>query len=329
MHSPFLGELLGTMVLIIFGDGVVAGVLLKDSKAEGAGWMAITTAWGLAVMSGIFVAIATGSKDAHLNPAVTIAFAIVSGDYSKMAIYIPAQLIGGFLGAVVVWLHYLPHWRATPDPDLKLAVFCTGPGIRDLKANWLSEVIGTIVLIVVVASIASKAVGAPVPLQPGFAPYLVGMLVWVIGLGARGHHRLRDQPRARLRPAPCARRAADPRQGPFRLGLRADPDPRPDLRRGGRRRHRPRAGHLSANRVLRDAGERDRLKRGGPTLASNDEAAAAPLHHATHGSPSPASRREDICTKSFRPKLPRTTRPAPCSGPATSRRSHRGCRRGP
>lgn len=186
MHSPFLGELLGTMVLIIFGDGVVAGVLLKDSKAEGAGWLAITTAWGLAVMSGIFIAIATGSKDAHLNPAVTIAFAIVSGDYSKLAIYIPAQLIGGFLGAVVVWLHYMPHWRATQDPDLKLACFCTGPAIRDLKANWLSEVIGTIVLLVVIAAISSKAVGSPTPIQPGFSPYLVGMLVWVIGLSLGG-----------------------------------------------------------------------------------------------------------------------------------------------
>lgn len=186
MHSPFLGELLGTMTLIIFGDGVVAGVLLKDSKAEGAGWLAITTAWGLAVMAGIFVAIATGSKDAHLNPAVTIAFAIVSGDYSKMATYIPAQLIGGFLGAVVVWAHYMPHWRATQDPDLKLACFCTGPAIRDLKANWLSEVIGTIVLLVVIASISSKAVGSPSPIQPGFAPYLVGMLVWVVGLSLGG-----------------------------------------------------------------------------------------------------------------------------------------------
>lgn len=186
MHSPFLGELLGTMVLIILGDGVVAGVLLKDSKAEGAGWMAITTAWGFAVMCGIFVAVATGSKDAHLNPAVTVAFAIVSGDYSKLATYIPAQLLGGFLGAIVVWLHYLPHWRATQDPDLKLACFCTGPAIRDLKANWLSEVIGTIVLLVVIASISSKAVGSPTPIQPGFSPYLVGMLVWVVGLALGG-----------------------------------------------------------------------------------------------------------------------------------------------
>ena len=186
MHSAFLGEFLGTMVLIILGDGVVAGVLLKDSKAEGAGWMAITTAWAFAVMCGIFVAIATGSKDAHLNPAVTVAFAIVSGDYSKMATYIPAQMLGGFLGAIVVWLHYLPHWRPTQDPDLKLAVFCTGPAIRDLKANWLSEVIGTIVLLVIIASISSKAVGSPTPIQPGFSPYLVGMVVWVVGLALGG-----------------------------------------------------------------------------------------------------------------------------------------------
>ena len=127
MHSPFLGELLGTMTLIIFGDGVVAGVLLKDSKAENAGWMAITTAWGLAVMCGIFVAVATGSKDAHLNPAVTIAFAIVSGDYSKLPTYIPAQMIGGFLGAIIVWAHYLPHWRATTEPDL-ISSPCSAPG---------------------------------------------------------------------------------------------------------------------------------------------------------------------------------------------------------
>lgn len=186
MPSPFVGELLGTMVLVLLGDGVVAGALLKSSKAENAGWIAITAAWGFAVMCGIFVAIATGSKDAHLNPAVTLAFAIVSGDWSKCPVYIPAQMIGGFLGAVLVWLHYLPHWRATQDPAAKLAVFCTGPAIRDAKANALSEVIGTIVLILVVAAIGSKAVAAPLSIQPGLSPYLVGMLVWAIGLSLGG-----------------------------------------------------------------------------------------------------------------------------------------------
>lgn len=186
MHSPFLGELLGTMMVIILGDGVVAGVLLKHSKAEGAGWMAITGAWGFAVMCGIFLAVATGSKDAHLNPAVTIAFAVVTGDGSKLSTYIPAQLIGGFLGAIIVWLHYLPHWRATEDPTLKLACFCTSPAIRDFKANMLTEIIGTIVLILVIAAIGSKAVGSPLALQPGLSPYLVGMLVWVVGLSLGG-----------------------------------------------------------------------------------------------------------------------------------------------
>jgi glycerol uptake facilitator protein len=186
MHSPFIGELLGTMVLIILGDGVVAGVLLKESKAEGAGWMAISTAWGFAVMCGIFVATATGSKDAHLNPAITIAFAVINHDSSKLAPYIAAQMLGGFLGATIVWLHYLPHWRATEDASLKLACFSTGPAIRDLKANALSEIIATFVLVLVVAAIGSKAVGSPLAIQPGLAPYLVGMLVWVIGLSLGG-----------------------------------------------------------------------------------------------------------------------------------------------
>jgi glycerol uptake facilitator protein len=186
MQSPFLGELLGTMTMIILGDGVVAGVLLKHSKAENAGWLAITAAWGLAVMCGVFVSTAAGSPDAHLNPAITVASVVLGGPSAKLWVYIPAQLLGGFLGAVVVWLHYLPHWRATEDASLKLACFCTGPGIRDLKANWLTEIIATIVLIVVIQAIGSKSVGSPMAIQPGLSPYLVGMLVWGIGLSLGG-----------------------------------------------------------------------------------------------------------------------------------------------
>ncbi|MTW17218.1 aquaporin family protein [Rhodoplanes serenus] len=186
MTSPFLGELLGTMMLVILGDGVVAGVLLQQSKAQNSGWIVITTGWAIAVLAGVFVATATGSADAHINPAVTIGFALSSGTWSKVPVYLPAQFIGGFLGAVVVWLHYLPHWAKTPDPGLKLAVFCTGPAIRNLPANFVSEVIGTIVLLFVIAAIASKTVGGTGGMAPGMIPYMVAMLVWGIGLSLGG-----------------------------------------------------------------------------------------------------------------------------------------------
>lgn len=185
MHTPFVGELLGTLVLILLGDGVVAGVLLQHSKAQNSGWIVITAGWGFAVIAGVFTAIATGSPDAHLNPAVTLGFAVVSGDYSKLATYVPAQLIGAFLGAVLVWLQYLPHWSKTDDKGLKLAVFCTGPAIRNAPANLISEIIGTVALIFLVAALFSKPVmGAAIPSTLG--PYMVGILVWSIGLSLGG-----------------------------------------------------------------------------------------------------------------------------------------------
>jgi glycerol uptake facilitator protein len=184
--SPFLGELLGTMTLVVFGDGVVAGVLLQQSKAQNSGWIVITTGWALAVLAGVFVATATGSADAHINPAVTIGFALASGTWDKIAVYLPAQFIGAFLGGVIVWLHYLPHWKGTDDPGLKLAVFCTGPAIRNYPANFVSEVIGTFFLLFVIAAIASKTVGGAGGLAPGMIPYLVAMLVWGIGLSLGG-----------------------------------------------------------------------------------------------------------------------------------------------
>lgn len=186
MISPFFGEFMGTLVLILLGDGVVANVLLKRSKAEGAGWMVITSGWCFAVMAGVFTAIACGSKDAHINPAVTLGFAISSGDYHKLVPYITAQMLGAFVGAVLVWLHFLPHWKETPDPSLKLAVFCTAPAIRKLMANLISEIIGTLVLVFVVATIFSKAVGSTTGLAGGLGPYLVAALVWGIGLSLGG-----------------------------------------------------------------------------------------------------------------------------------------------
>jgi glycerol uptake facilitator protein len=185
MHTAFTGELLGTMMLILFGDGVVACVLLQQSKGQNSGWIVITAGWAFGVVAGVMTAIATGSPDAHINPAVTLGFAIVSGDFSKIATYIPAQLIGAFIGGVLVWLAYLPHWEKTTEAGLKLAVFCTGPAIRNVGANLVCEIIGTFALVFVVAAIFSKQVTGT-GLTPGLGPFLVGILVWGIGLSLGG-----------------------------------------------------------------------------------------------------------------------------------------------
>src|SRR5437764_15100872 len=185
MTSPWLGEFLGTMILILLGDGVVAAVLLKRSKAESGGWMVITAGWALAVMAGVFTAIACGSSDAHLNPAVTMGFAVREGNFAKFGPYLAAQMLGAMVGAGLVWLHYLPHWKETPDAAAKLGCFCTAPAIRNAVANLLSEVIATFVLVFVVGAIFSKAVAAAGPAS-GVGPYLVGSLVWGIGLSLGG-----------------------------------------------------------------------------------------------------------------------------------------------
>ncbi|HEY1336590.1 MAG TPA: MIP/aquaporin family protein [Bryobacteraceae bacterium] len=185
MDKRIFGEFMGTAVLILMGNGVVAGVLLRKSKAEDAGWMVITTGWALAVMAGVFTAIACGSSDAHLNPAVTLGAAVSSGDWSKFLPYLGAQMAGGIVGALLVWLHYLPHWRETPDPDRKLACFCTSPAIRSLPANLLSEIIGSFVLVLVAGAIFSKAIAVG-GLAAGLGPYLIGSLVWGIGLSLGG-----------------------------------------------------------------------------------------------------------------------------------------------
>jgi glycerol uptake facilitator protein len=185
MRSPFLGEFLGTMILILLGNGVVAGVLLKRSKAEGSGWIVITTGWALAVMAGVFTSIACGGSDAHLNPAVTLGFAVRAGSFEKVMPYFAAQLLGGFAGAVLVWLHYWPHWKETPDQAAKLACFCTAPAIRNFMANLVSEIIATFVLVFVVGAIFSRSVAATGP-AAGLGPYLVGSLVWGIGLSLGG-----------------------------------------------------------------------------------------------------------------------------------------------
>jgi glycerol uptake facilitator protein len=185
MHGPFLGEFMGTLVLILLGDGVVANVLLKKSKGENSGWIVIATAWGMAVVAGIFTAIAFGSPGAHINPAITLTVALRSGDWSNVGLFWTAQILGAFAGAILVWMTYLPHWEVTPDAGAKLAIFCTAPAIRNLPANLLTEVIATTCLIVVGFSFGSKAVSST-GLPAGFGPWLWGVLVWALGLSLGG-----------------------------------------------------------------------------------------------------------------------------------------------
>jgi len=185
MSSPLFGEFMGTLVLILLGDGVVANVLLKRSKAEGSGWMVIASGWAFAVMAGVFTAIACGSSDAYLNPAVALGFAINSGNFHKVIPYAAAEILGAFVGATLVWLHFFPHWKETIDTDLKRACFCTSPAIRNFASNLLSEIIATFVLVLVAAAIFSKSVAATGPVA-GVGPYLVASLVWGIGLSLGG-----------------------------------------------------------------------------------------------------------------------------------------------
>src|SRR4051812_21082294 len=149
----FLAELLGTMLLILLGDGVVANVVLDRTKGQNSGWIVITTGWGIAVAMAVY---AVGRvSGAHLNPAVTIALAAIgSFPWAQVPGYVAAQMVGAFAGAVLVWLMYLPHWRVTTDPATKLAVFATGPAIRSTAANCIGEIIGTAVLMFGILAIA-------------------------------------------------------------------------------------------------------------------------------------------------------------------------------
>lgn len=185
LTSPAVGEFFGTMVVIVLGNGVVAGTLLNRSKAQGAGWMAITTGWAVAVFAGVAVASAMGDSDAHLNPAVTLGSVLMSGNASRLLTYIPAQILGAFVGAVLVWLHYKPHWAATREADLKFACFATSPAIRSLFWNFFSELVGTFILVLVAAALFSRRV-SPGGLAPGLGPILIGSLVWGIGLSLGG-----------------------------------------------------------------------------------------------------------------------------------------------
>ncbi|HEY1766047.1 MAG TPA: MIP/aquaporin family protein [Terracidiphilus sp.] len=185
MHSVWLGEFMGTLVLVLLGTGVNAGVTLRKSYAADSGWIVITTGWALAVLCGVVVAQAFGSPGANLNPAITLASAVSSGDFSMVLWYWSAQMLGAVVGASLMALHYTPHWRLTEDPAAKLGVFCTNAAVRSPLANIASEVIGTMVLVVVAASIFSHGVSPNGP-APALGQWLVGSLVWGIGLSLGG-----------------------------------------------------------------------------------------------------------------------------------------------
>jgi glycerol uptake facilitator protein len=153
----FLGEVVGTGVLVLLGDGVVAGVLLNKSKAQNGGWIVITFAWAMAVMVGVLASIAVTDGVAHLNPAVTIGLAAIDKvEWSDVPTLIAGQFLGAFIGATLVWLSYLAHWPETDDKGLKLAVFCTGPAIRNTVANLITEIIGTMMLLLGILAISKS-----------------------------------------------------------------------------------------------------------------------------------------------------------------------------
>ena len=185
MHSVWFGEFLGTLMLVLLGNGVCAGVTLRKSYAADAGWMVITTGWALGVLCGVLVAQAFGSPGANLNPAITLAAAIISGNYSQLPVMWSAQLLGAMGGAALVALHYGPHWKLTPDPAAKLGIFCTNAAVRSPLFNIFSEALGTAVLVVVAGAIFSRGVSASGP-AAGLGPWLVASLVWGIGLSLGG-----------------------------------------------------------------------------------------------------------------------------------------------
>lgn len=178
MSSIFIGELAGTATLLYLGNGVVANMLLKDTKGSGTGLLAIAAAWAFAVTVAIYVSTYFGSSGAHLNPIVTIAGCVKSGDWSLFPTFIGAQLLGAMLGQLLVWLHYKPHYDVTEDKGAILASFSTGPAIKNTPFNFISEAFAS--------ALAVVALGTFSTIETGLGPFMVGILVWAIGLGLGG-----------------------------------------------------------------------------------------------------------------------------------------------
>ena len=177
--EPYFAEFFGTLLLILLGNGVVAGVVLKKTKSENAGWFTIVVGWGIAVTLAIYAV--GGISGAHLNPAVTLAMFYRGAFPSDQVFgYILAQLLGAFVGSVLVWVHYLPHWKETLDADTKRAVFCTAPAIRSTLSNLVSEIIATAVLVLAILFIGANE------FKQGLNPIVIGLIVIAVGLSLGG-----------------------------------------------------------------------------------------------------------------------------------------------
>jgi glycerol uptake facilitator protein len=185
MPATVLGEFFGTVILLLLGNGVVANVLLTDAKGHGSGWIVITAGWAFAVMSGGMVAVALGAPG-ELNPAVSLAN-VVTGVYPLATglAHVGAQMLGGIVGATLVWLHYLPHWARTGDAELIRACYCNTPAVRSTGPNLVAEIIGTAVLVIVAGAIGAEGVLGASP-ATNLGSFLVGCLVWGIGLSLGG-----------------------------------------------------------------------------------------------------------------------------------------------
>ena len=232
-------ETIGTALLILLGDGVVAAVLLANSKAQNSGWIVITWGWGMGVMFGV---LAVGQfSGAHLNPAVTLGFAVIGNtEWSDVPKYLIGEFAGAMHWACLVAAAYSNHWRATEDPGLKLAVFCTGPAIRNTVANLITEIIGTFVLLFgVLAIFANKFTTLP---TFAFGGFFVGLLVLAIGLSLGGPTGYAINPARDLGPRIVHAILPIPGKGGSDWGYCLDPGRRPD--------HRRRPGRAGVRRLL-------------------------------------------------------------------------------
>ena len=183
-YENLLGEFVGTMVLLVFGCGVCANLTLERSKGQASGWVNIAIGWGFAVTLGVFTATSLGAPQGDLNPAVTFGKMLLGiYTFNKFIVTSIVQIFGGIAGATIVWLAYLPHWELTKDPAAKLGIFCTAPAVRNMGAAFLTEFIATFFLLFLIWAIFSKPVGA---MPAGYGPYIVGVLIWALGLSLGG-----------------------------------------------------------------------------------------------------------------------------------------------